>query len=574
MSKYFSEWNTRTQEILEETKKLLNASDVPEHKNLLKELPDIKNSDDKPLTIVFAGQYSAGKSSLIKALTGCQNIKIGEGIVTDSVTEYDWKGITIIDTPGIRTGSPSHADHDEKAFDAIARADLLIYLTTNNLFDPNLIKDFRNLAFEKGKAHEMMLVVNKMESEAEGNSEAVQKAKLEDLKKDLSPFLPEDFYVSFISLEDFFESQKPDMPKSLAAIKQKKSGMETLNKNISRFIHDKNLIARYTTPLYTICNVIEKALSFASSGDEASKGLEDLLNRKKSELMQAAREIKEAVSRAKNAPKAEANRQSRRMIAGLDSGNSRGLQAAAQSAEAAINNAMRKSSEQLSKEIGSIISEKSESIAKIFNTRYAKDIEAEIIQKFGSMIPEEYVESGKSVAKNLKNAGDFLIEIMTRDKTAAGLKIVKNSTGHQAIIDLGHLFGMKFRPYQALKWANNARLIGQGLSLAGSVIETFAVFAEEKAEAKRREAEARARESVYRHFTDINNVIDTEFDEAEKCYTSENIKPELEKISAQLKELRSVQTKRKASFADLEKLLNRTNNLINEIQTENKQSAA
>ena len=44
--------------------------------------------DLAPLNLVFAGQYSAGKSSLIKMLTGIENIKIGSGVTTDAVTQY------------------------------------------------------------------------------------------------------------------------------------------------------------------------------------------------------------------------------------------------------------------------------------------------------------------------------------------------------------------------------------------------------------------------------------------------------------------------------------------------------
>ena len=97
-----------------------------------------------PLNLVFAGQYSAGKSSLIKMLTGIEHIKIGAGVTTDVVTQYQYKSINIWDTPGILAGECEQ--HDAKALEAIAKADLLIYVITNELFDDIVGAAFRDLA--------------------------------------------------------------------------------------------------------------------------------------------------------------------------------------------------------------------------------------------------------------------------------------------------------------------------------------------------------------------------------------------------------------------------------------------
>ena len=66
--------------------------------------------NNEKIHLVFVGQYSAGKSSIISMLTGRRDIKIGEGITTQKVTKYDWNGIEVIDTPGIHT--ELRPDHD------------------------------------------------------------------------------------------------------------------------------------------------------------------------------------------------------------------------------------------------------------------------------------------------------------------------------------------------------------------------------------------------------------------------------------------------------------------------------
>ena len=65
----------------------------------------------KPISLVFAGQYSAGKSTILKALTGIPDIAVGAGITTQEAHSYDWNGIEVIDTPGIHT--TLRPDHDE-----------------------------------------------------------------------------------------------------------------------------------------------------------------------------------------------------------------------------------------------------------------------------------------------------------------------------------------------------------------------------------------------------------------------------------------------------------------------------
>ena len=95
---------------------------------------DIQNRDNKSETIrlVFAGQYSAGKSSILKMLTGREDIAIGAGITTQQAYTYDWNGIEVVDTPGIHT--QLRPDHDEISYEAIASADMLVFVVTNELW--------------------------------------------------------------------------------------------------------------------------------------------------------------------------------------------------------------------------------------------------------------------------------------------------------------------------------------------------------------------------------------------------------------------------------------------------------
>ena len=66
-------------------------------------LPATMQPDDGAIKLVFVGQYSAGKSSIIKMISGIET-EIGAGITTQESHVYKWNDLEIIDTPGIETG--------------------------------------------------------------------------------------------------------------------------------------------------------------------------------------------------------------------------------------------------------------------------------------------------------------------------------------------------------------------------------------------------------------------------------------------------------------------------------------
>ena len=68
------------------------------------------DSDSDEIKLVFVGQYSAGKSSILKMLTGRSDIAVGAGITTQETNTYEWNGMKVIDTPGI--GTEIRLDHD------------------------------------------------------------------------------------------------------------------------------------------------------------------------------------------------------------------------------------------------------------------------------------------------------------------------------------------------------------------------------------------------------------------------------------------------------------------------------
>lgn len=262
-----AEANKKTADFLDKILKDIDNLDMTNSSEELKNKLISAMADRDAVKIVLVGQYSSGKSSIAKMLTGDESIEIAAGIATDTATSYHWNGIEIIDTPGIKTGI--REEHDNITKQAIAEADMLIFVATYELFDDTLAMDFRNMAFEQNRANSMILVVNKMSKTADGNTKEQQNVLLEDLRNVIAPKSPEDFYISFIDAEYYLNSKnEPD--KKTKAYYFDNSGEKQFVDTLNRFILEKSLIAKICRPLHKcreILNEIATGNDFIESGD-------------------------------------------------------------------------------------------------------------------------------------------------------------------------------------------------------------------------------------------------------------------------------------------------------------------
>ena len=227
---------------------------------------DAGEKSDK-VKIVFAGQYSAGKSSIIKMLTGDDTIATGAKITTQETHTYEWNGLEIVDTPGVHTSL--RPDHDEISYKAIAAADILVFVITNELFDSYMADHFRRLAIDKDKAGEMILVVNKMERAAKGNTEEQQNIIREGLRSVLAPYTPEQLHLSFLDAQSYLDSlEEREEDPELADELLKRSGYEEFIETLNKFVAEKTLTSKLTTDLYVLDNELDKAISDLTPGSE------------------------------------------------------------------------------------------------------------------------------------------------------------------------------------------------------------------------------------------------------------------------------------------------------------------
>lgn len=221
------------------------------------------------LTVSIVGQYSAGKSTIVSALTGRNDIAINSDVTTSKTQVYDWNGIKIIDTPGLWA---DHEDHDSLTYKAIEKSDLLIFCLTHNLFDDVTIKNFKKLAYEKGYASKIMLIVNKMSKELGEENEKISNYS-ESLQEALSPFKLEEFPVCFIDAKDYRDGMK-NYDDFLIEVSRFQTFIETLNV----FVKKRGNIARFDPPVRITLKWIEQAKIISIRNSPQDKAVYEILN--------------------------------------------------------------------------------------------------------------------------------------------------------------------------------------------------------------------------------------------------------------------------------------------------------
>ena len=258
---------------------------------------DLPERKDDKIKLVFAGQYSAGKSTIIKMLTGNESIATGAEITTQEAHSYEWNGLEITDTPGVHT--TLRPDHDEISYEAIASADMLVFVVTNELFDSYIADHFRKLAIDKDKAGEMILVVNKMDRAAKGNTPEQQEIIREGLKEVLAPYTPEQLHLSFLDAQSYLDSLEeresdPELADELLA----RSGYNEFVETLNSFVEEKSLSVKLTTELYMLDNILDKAIIDLQpkSSDSDIDALEENLVQQRHLLMDTRKRIGQEIS--------------------------------------------------------------------------------------------------------------------------------------------------------------------------------------------------------------------------------------------------------------------------------------
>ena len=531
----------------------------------------IRDNKSAAIRLVFAGQYSAGKSSILKMLTGRTDIAIGADITTQQAHTYDWNGIEVVDTPGIHT--QLRPDHDEISYDAIASADMLVFVVTNELFDSYMAAHFRKLAIDKDKAGEMILVVNKMDRTAEGNTGEQQKIIRDDLIKVLEPYTPEQLNLSFLDAESYLESveeraEDPELADELAA----RSGYAQFIETLNRFVEEKSIPSKLTTELYVIDDRLEKAIKELQpkSSDADIDALEENFMQQRHLLIEARGRMQQEVKDIYTTAASQIR------DIGLDAANLLVEGCKQDEVEDELQKSIRKAEDIIEKcqsdaveIIDARLNEMGQQLEVIENSDFSRDLKSRLNGKFEGL-PEGIKKIITNAGPGFQKAGQAVLNNAYKAGTQGGLKLTNfsGSTIHQMVLKVGHGVGFKFKPWQAIKITKGIAIGGQVLSALGVGFSVFMQIKADQDEERIREDLKNNRQNIRSQF----NVVANELEDYARQYIKDNVNRPLETsiatIDGNIQEIRDTRSNRSAACRQLEDLQRECRLLIQDIHFE------
>ena len=546
-SKYLRQVNSLREQLLD----ALRMSDDAKVAALMNDIPTITASDDgPPLTIAFVGQYNAGKSTIISALTKKRDIPIDADVCTDKVTGYDWEeGIRLLDTPGIHAGYP---DHDELTYETINKVDLLVFVITSELFDDVIGPHFRDLAFEHDKASEILLVVNKM-----GMRPGTPEVKIPDLAQVTKPLTVEDFgtvFIDALSYLDALEETTAEDQRELFDI----ASFDHFITELNTFISDRRLIGRLTTPLFSIRSLAQQAKATLSVDMPEEQAAIELLGRKRSLFYSSRARLHNTLQGLMNAAATDITTYGDEVAEAIEPGSTEeSVQARHENAQKRAEKRCARLEQDVKSAIETELQELDHQLETLDKGILAQELRGRISNTtvhdedgFEKIDSSEFEWSGSSSESpadwpvRLQKVGDIATRLgryaadwttgpFAQTAQFGAANAARGSQGYQVIYNVGKFFGVKFKPWGAV---NAARYIGNAGRIIGAIGGVLVVIAQIQEEKHKRQLQD-ARDSVRQAYRKAVQVIEADFRTAYEGFFQEFYDGELNAIDALLDDL-------------------------------------
>ena len=558
------EWGEKTQAILEQAHDVLPESEQQAVRDLVGRLPEAHASNqDAPISLAVAGQYSAGKSTILKALTGRQDIATGAGITTEETQILDWNGVRVIDTPGIHT--TIRPDHDVVTYDAISQADLLVFVITNELFDDHLGSHFRKLAVDREKGHETILVVNKMGRTAAGNTAEARRVIVEDLREPLAPLTPEGLRTTFTDAESALEAQEEE-DDDLAEMLSRQANMEGLIRNLDHLIREKGLIARHTTTLYTIEQVMQDAMESEPKEDPEVDSLVMMYNQN----MRVIRETRSRLQRSiRNAVDEAATQVT---LAGAEYADSfhtitsqEQLEGANSGIDARIEEIWNNLVRRIEEEFAEAIPAMGDRLGELHNSHRFRTTMGNLNGRRPGPDTTRVLNVAQTAAAQLGEFGRRTAMSPTLGSGASGLARFSGSQAHHAVLGLGHMMGHSFRPWEAVKMARNIGRASAVLSVLSIVLDVGMQLKSDQDEARRDTEAIEDRQKIRAHYEQIAEELADEARSPVDGYIQEYLTGPLEDMQRHADDLNQARQEQTQHLERLSEVSRQARDLIAEI---------
>ena len=580
----FSGYLSRATELRSRLVELLGSSEDPILQELVAHVPELKSAEHStapPLSLAFVGQYNAGKSTIISALTKRRDIPIDSDVSTDTVTAYDWGGIQLLDTPGIHAG---YREHDQRTYRAIDRADLVVFVITSELFDDVIGEHFRKLAFEESKAQEILLVVNKMGQDP-GNADT----KRLDLEKVTRPLPIERFGTVFIDALSFVEALDETDAEDRAELFDIARFGDFLF-SLNGFVADRGLMGRLTTPLFGIRSVAGQAKAYLDVDMPEERAALELLDRKQGLFVSSRARLRGTLNGLAAAAASDLGAYGDEVAESIEPGSTEDV---VKERHENAQRSARTRSERLYTDTKSAVENELRDLQRQLGVLRDGVLGRELRGQIESALRRsEYRRHGSSGSADwhapkgvgpsdwrsrLNRVGGVADELgrfamkWTTGPFAQGARIgsataARGSQAHQVVYHVGKFFGHSFKPWGAVNAARAIGNAGRAIAAVGGVLVVIAQVAEDRQKEKLRLQLRDARDSVRQEYRNAVRVIEEEFWSRFDRFSKELYENEIAAIDASRLEIVGQRDARTGASRMLSEVQSEARQLITDIQ--------
>ncbi|MGZ4666826.1 MAG: GTPase [Frankiaceae bacterium] len=508
----------------------------------------------EPYRIVATGQYSAGKSTILRALTGDDSILTGADVTTTGVAEYRWGDVLLVDTPGVQAGLP---EHDDRAEQSLRVADLVLFVVTVDLFDELGARHLRHVAIELGKARDMIVVVNKS-----GTLRADPSIRLGAVQQALGDgrTVPQ---VVICDALDFLDA----LAEADAELRVE-SGFDALPESMNRLVRDSGRHARLRRPFDMLRAVVSDALQLLAD-DPAEQTAWSLLSRQRRALL-ATRDRVDTVAAARSGD-------FRSALRGLADSFADALDAAeAGGTRGSAFEAVREDAAQ-----------HLEGSVRLLCTRFAGDVEADIralLSRAGDELQEisagpqaEWLRAREQTglppaasaglgagpvatapdSPRMTRAADAVGTWATRfarfwGGDASSVVEMSGTAGHRIVLVAGARLGVKFKPWQAVRIATTVQTVARATAAVAAAASAATPVLLDIAAARAERSRHRRRAEIHRSLEGVGAVVVDDLSRQVAAQVAPVFDEALAALSAAEDEVRLARKRRSAAGAELD----------------------
>lgn len=531
--------STRLNSLKEKTFKLLEENNKTELKEQLqKELSELKERGN--IKIAFVGQYSAGKSTIISALTGRNDIAIDANVSTDTVSTYEWNNIVLMDTPGILAGKKE--EHDQATKNALKECDLIVYVLTSQLFDNVIFNNFIDLAYNQKLSDKMLIAINKMSME-NGDFDTLCSSYIQSIKEAFhEQGYDFAFNIVFLDAQDYrdgTESEDEDLVEL--------SNFATFISSLNTFIDDKGLIKK---ELDTPVRVLRKYIADIAIPKDNIQMLE-ILNQYAKRFERFKKDIQRNARIIFNKFEDDSMASVISISQSIGERNNDELEIEVKQFQHQIEEKL----DSIIKETGDMVDSQYKEMQDEFDqfnnkevfVKYEQDLDIKLQSPNLSEEEKKSYQQQKLIMKFMSDGANKVSSMAGEGLKLFGGKVsdVAGSQLHEVVYGIGKFFGHKFGPWEAVKIAGRVGKFAKfGVPAIAAGFEVWMELRAEKKENERQKAVVAARRQFNEEFRKEIGRIRTQLDR-EFIKIIDNFNKVQENINQQKKNLVSVSQKNK-----------------------------